>query len=262
MPAFIPALMWGGRIALSAGARYLPGIAARVGTGLRGALGFAARRPITTAVGAHIATDGASTDMLMPGMPNIGEMASSAGNWLTGTTMGNLTMGAGGLFLANQLFGGGGGGLGGMLNNVAGIGAGVAAIAPLFMAENGFPRAMGAFQQIFQGIANGAHNGDWSGVSAGFSELGQIYGEGFGQIGNRLGINGETGPAAAAAGAVPSIGADAAGDGIVPPAGEVALPAAGDDLHARGEATLAAADAADATPARIDPADYHANPQP
>ncbi|MEM6901665.1 MAG: hypothetical protein AAF556_00320 [Pseudomonadota bacterium] len=223
MPLPIAAgLMWGGRLALSAGARYLPGIAARVGTGLRGALGFAARRPVTTAVAAHLATDGASTDMIMPDMPNMSDMASGVGNWLTGSTLGNLTMAGGGLFLANKLLGGGGG-LNSMLGNVAGIGAVGAAIAPLFMAENGMQRTMDSFSQIFRGIAER----DSSKTMEGFNTLGSVYREGFGEIGDRLGLGGQQ-PAAE----TPNLGGDQ------PP------PAAADPLLTEGQQAIAAAEVA------------------
>lgn len=133
----------------------------------------------------------------------MGEMASSAGNWLTGTTAGNLTMGAGGLFLASRLFGGGGGGggIGGMLNKVGGIAAVGAAIAPIFMAENGMGRAMEGFQNVFRGIAEGSMRGDWSQMHRGFGQLGGVYSEGFGNIGDRLGLGGDNSPSAGPAGA-------------------------------------------------------------
>ncbi|MEO0394180.1 MAG: hypothetical protein AAF213_13210 [Pseudomonadota bacterium] len=254
-PPIVAGIAWGARLAWPHIARIGAPLAARVGTMAKGALGFAAKRPVTTFVGAELATGGAMTGYALD------QAQEAGGNMLSNMAssfMENPAMQAGGMlggaFLMNQVLGNGS-----MMGTLGMAGIGMAGIMPLMSANNGFQRAGGALMSIFRGVVDGFRNNDWSGLQEGFSQLGGVYAEGINNLtgidlrGNSPGVNGPgspaiagvTGPAGAATGvAAADTGLQTGlGTGEL---GQVAAASAGEpdaDME-RGAALIAQAEAA------------------
>lgn len=240
------ALIWGGRLAWAGLSRFGP-MALRAG---QSALGFAARRPISTLAIDQVTTGGALRRGVgsAMGFGGGGEDGNGPGAESGGLNWGNMAMLGGGV-LALKMFGG---------NGMAMAGA---ALGPLMMAENGFPRAMSSIQGMMEGITAGTQTGDWSQFNQSARGLGSIYGEALGIQGLQTGADGPTPgqngtphvewngnqlvvPGQEAAGP----GADAAAPAGLP-VGDLAAgalpegPAAGADaLHAEGAAAVAASE--------------------